>query len=356
MAVTQKEIAANLGVSRELVKFALSGTGRVSAEARQRIIAEAARLGYTAQHNRAARSLIARRYGRRVRTDIIAVLMPEAFFGGIALPRVPFFAPFIEGIEQAAGEQGLDIFLCSSRLGALPRLLEAGEVDGVISVADSTARLRTMNLPVVNFGRPGDGWAVGIHPDNYRGGQLATQHLIDLGHREIACLGFAPGEAPDRLYQPAHDRNEGYRDALANARIHFTGKLFLDDIVSPDVDSGVAAMGRLLARDADFTGVVCFNDLIAMGAIQALRAAGRRVPQDVSVIGFDDVSLQYPLRPLLTSIAFDRFAMGRRAVDLICEARAALEEGQTLTNHDESFAVQLVQRASTGVPPREMAL
>ena len=103
---------------------------------------------------------------------------------------------------------------------------------------------------------------------------------------------------------------------------------------------GEAAMNSLLERREKFSAVVCYHDLFAIGAIKALKAAGLRVPEDVSVVGFDDISIEYGARPPITSVAFDREAMGRRAVQMLCD-------GETGEAVQEVFPVELVVRGST---------
>jgi len=347
--VTQKEIAQRAGVTPVLVSRALSGHPSVAKATRERIESLARELGYNAGSNLDARSLIAKRYGKRVRTDIIAVLMPASFFG-MALPRIPFFAPLIEGIEQSAAERGLDIHLCSPRDGRLPRLVERGGVDGIVSIVWSFPELEALDLPVVGFGEPG-GWMPALMPDNRRGALLSVRHLVELGHKRIACLAFSVSHFPGHRFEVAADRIEGYKEGLIEAGLPVDENLIGGHVVHPTVEAGIIGMERMLeSGPADFTGLVCYNDLIAMGAIEVLRRHGRCVPEDVSVVGFDDVSEQYRFDPPLTSVHFDRFAMGCRAVELICQRR---EQGQqsTRNQNDEIFPVEVKIRSSTGAPP-----
>jgi len=344
-ATTQRELADRIGVTPVLVSRALSGHPSVAARTRERIQAAAAEFGYRADSNMEARMLIARRHGKRVHTDIIAVLMPVRSFEGVTLPRLPFFAPFIEGVEEGAAELDMDVHLCTMRNGRLPHLLERRGVDGVISLGLGFEALEPLQLPAVCFGGPGK-WGMGVLPDNLEGARLATRHLIELGHRRIACLAYDAG-VPGYWYQTAADRAAGYRDALAESGIAVDETLIAGPVHSTAIEAGVEAMARLLERTTDFTALVCFNDLLAMGAIQVLRAAGRRVPDDVSVVGFDDVSGHYPFEPKLTSIAFDRYAMGLHAVAMLRQARDAADAGAPPPTSDEIFPVELVVRQST---------
>ena len=344
MSVTQKEIAQHLGLSRISVARALNGYANVPEATRLRVEEAARELGYDSKSNLGAKSLIARRYGRRVQTDIIALLMPVTFFEGVALPSLPFFAPFIAGVQEEATARGMDVFLCSPRQGKLPALVASGGVDGVICLATPPPEITRVELPAVNFGGPGGDWATGLFPDNRAGTARITEHLLSLGHRRIAGLMFSPQDG----YAPAVERTAGYRLTLETHGL-WDEDLLLQDITSPTEEAGYSAMVQLLAAGRDFSAVVCFNDLIAMGAMRALAEAGRLVPGDVSVAGFDDVSPQYPGAVKVTSIAFDRLAMGKRAVAVIDDGRGAqAREGHKPPGRaGDCFPVQLMVRDST---------
>ena len=350
--LTQRELADRIGVTPVLVSRALSGHPSVAARTRERIEAAAREFGYRADSNIEARVMSARRHGKRVHTDIIAVLMPNYSFAGMALSRLPFFATFIDGIEEAAARLEIDVHLCTVREGRMSRLVERNGVDGVICLGGFDY-FNEIPLPTVNFGGAGQ-WAMGVYPDNREGARLATSHLIELGHRRIAYLAYAVNNDPANYYSVTLDRIDGYRRALGEAGIAVEEHRIGGFAGHPTIEAGAEAMSRLLQTSGgDFTAVVCFNDVLAMGAVQALRAVGHRTPEDVSVVGFDDVTEQYPFEPKLTSIAFDRYAMGMRAVHMVHAARAATEDGSPLPKYDEIFSVKLVARHSSARPPLE---
>lgn len=337
MAVSQKEIAEALGVDRSLVAHALRGDARVAEATRERIEEAARRLGYDASSNRGARALAARRYGTRVKTGIVAVLLPPRFMG--QSPRaVPFFMPLLDGIELEAQERDLDVLLASWHEGRLPRLVADGGVDGVICLfaALDAEQLRAVQMPVVHLLNAGPG-THNLLPD-YRGGTYqATAHLSALGHRRIAFLSLP-------LNNMAHrERALGYRDALRAADLPVAENWLLE-LDAPTIEAGREGWRQLLARDAQISAVMCFNDLMAMGVIEAARETGRRVPEDVSVAGFDDVGEHYDFSPALTSVFFDRRALGRRAVQLI---GATPDDGANVEVQQEIAQVQLVIRGST---------
>lgn len=358
--LTHRQIAEELGVSRQLVGFALRGEGRMSDEIRQRILDVAKVNGYDQYSNGAARSLAALRHGKRTRTGLMAVLFPPTFQGR-PLSSVPFFMPFFDGLESEAIEHDLDLMLCPLRSAGLPRLVREGHVDGVVCLVTDRLELepfKSLQLPFVHIlvavGREEE---VADTPylsiDARSGSALATRHLIELGHRNIAFLGFSG--LPEAKKKADVTSFAGFRDELSSHGIVPDPAMVERELSSVSVQTGHEAMQRLLARCTEggtlpFTGLVCDNDLLAMGAIRALEEAGHTVPADVSVVGFDDVSTQYAFVPALTSIRFPREEMGRRALRLLAQASAAGEDRPatlaTGLTH-EVFPVELVQRDST---------
>lgn len=341
--ITQKDIAHNLGVSRETVKFALNGNGGVAAATRERVLREAERMGYSRTSNTAARTLAAQRNGSRAVTGTIAVVSAAAF-DSAPLRNVPFFAPLFAGIEAEARIRDLDICLLPLREERLPRLISERGVDGAICLGEAAIipRINEFEVPIVGLDVYSD-CAPHIVPADRKGMKLATRHLIELGHRRIAFIGHG-------LHFPsAVERFEGYRAAMNEAGLGLDEKLIETTLMHSEAEHGGAAAERVLSRTRQrtgkptFTAIVCYHDLFAMGAVRALQAAGLRVPDDVAVVGFDDVSTHYSFAPAITSVSFDRHAMGRRAVQVI----GALLEGETIETQHEVFPVELVVRDST---------
>jgi LacI family transcriptional regulator len=344
MAVTQKQIAQHLGLSQPIVAQALNGHPAVAEGTRQRVRDAARAMGYGAHSNSAARSLIARRHGGRYKTGTIAVLM-GSFFEGLPLHDVPFFKPLLRGIECEAVERELDVSFCMSSRNQLPRLVVEQGVDGVLSIYSKTMNIllreRQLRLPALCVGdaAPGE-W--GLLPDNFEGVRLATQHLIDLGHRRIAYLGYLNTDWPEI---GDGNRLDGYFQALKDSGIAVANELIDTHLEAPTQEAGAAGMERLLARTRNVTALVCYNDTSALGAIRKAQELGLRVPQDMSVVGFDDTSEEYNFEPRLTTIRFDRVKMGRRAVQLLCEA--AEETPPVAADQHELLPIELVQRDST---------
>jgi LacI family transcriptional regulator len=349
--LTHRQIAEKVGVSRQLVGFALRGEGRMSDEMRRQILEVARDNGYNEFSNGAARSMAARRYGKRALTGVMAVLFP-ATFEGQPLSSVPYFMSFFEGIESEVIERGLDLMLCPLRPQGLPRLVREGHVDGVISLLTHRTPLeplQELDIPIVHIALATNRLveienSTAIMMDDHNGGTLATRHLLELGHRKIAYMGFSR----DDEKQSKDTRNyQGYLDALREYQVVPDESLIDTSLSSKTVQVGNDAMKQMLCgRTPNFTGLVCQNDLIAMGAIRTLQEAGQRVPEDISVVGFDDVSTQYAFHPALTSISFPRHEMGRRAVQILLE-KSKKSSGADSLPQREIFPVELVIRDST---------
>jgi LacI family transcriptional regulator len=340
--VTQKQIAQQVGVTQQLVALALQNSPRVADATRARIWDAARQLGYSPNSNRHARVLAAKRHGTPISTDILAVIF-EPLKNSPATSD-PYFMPLVDGIEIEAGRRGYDLFLMPARTTGLPWLIREGWIDGVILLGahPHLYGLEELSTPVVTLGSALEGVA-GLTPRDEEGAYLATRHLLHLGHRRIAYLG--PGHWPS-----ATARFAGYRRALQESGLPFTEELVENTLAEPMIGEAQSAMARLLGR-ARFTGLVCHNDPVAMGAIQYATSVGLQVPRDLSVTGFDDVSEQYHFQPPLTSVAFAGIEMGRRAVQMLCEEIVHLTEQETTAAGQETFPVMLKVRASTAHPP-----
>jgi DNA-binding LacI/PurR family transcriptional regulator len=346
MAITQRELANRLGMSRQIVGHALNGHPRVAEETRRKVLKAAEQYGYTAQSNHEARALIARRYGKRVRHDMIAVMMAMGKHPGGLMRDMPYYAPVFHGIEEEAANRNVDVALHTFRLNYLPRYIREKRVDGVIAFASTPERnqgLYEEGIPLLTIGTHGE-HSSSILADDYRGISLTTQHLIELGHRRIAYLGQGTN------FEIGAERLRAFRDSMRSRGLKVPKELIEATLLQPFAANGNDGMKRLWRRTKNFTAVVCYNDNIAMGAIEFLQSAGIHVPQEVSVTGFDDVSCEYQFRPTLTSVSFDRRAMGRRAVAVfyeLLEKMSADNTGAAPPLHHEVFPVQLVVREST---------
>ncbi|MDH6182194.1 DNA-binding LacI/PurR family transcriptional regulator [Microbacteriaceae bacterium SG_E_30_P1] len=277
-APTLEAVAAEAGVSRSTVSRVVNGSVHVSPDVVLAVNAAIERLNYIP--NRAARSLANRR------TMAIALVVPEdaqRFFGD------PFFSEIMQGITNVIEDSDYVLNLQLARPTAPSaktiRYLLGGNVDGAIVVShhsgDEFFTTLDSTIPVVFGGRPFHPDAHGnsfVDVDNEAAGALGTQHLIDLGRRRIATIS-----GPSNM-QAALDRHTGWRRALEDAGLDASLVATGDFTMA----GGAAAMRELLDREPALDGVFVASDLMATGAISVLRSRGRRVPEDVAVVGFDD--------------------------------------------------------------------
>jgi DNA-binding LacI/PurR family transcriptional regulator len=312
----------------------INGQAKVSEHARKAVEDAIDELGYVP--NAAARALVTRR------TSTIALVIAESeerVFGE------PFFAGTIRGIGAALTEADRQLVLlfaqASQRRGSLDRYLTRQHVDGVLLLSlhdddELPERIRAQGLPVVVGGRPGGGASTGfVDVDNVQGAGLAVSHLVERGRRRIATIA-----GPADMVAGA-SRYTGYVDGLAAVGREVDERL----VVRGDFGqaSGEEAMRTLLERDPAIDAVFCANDLMAAGALRALADAGRRVPEDVAVVGFEDAPIAASTTPPLTTVHQSPEEMGRAMVEMLLASSApddGAPAGRMLTTH-------LVVRASS---------
>lgn len=340
---TSEEVAKLAGVSRATVSRALNGSARVSAEAKERVHAAISALGY--EPDMVAQSLV------RQRTRVIAVsLFPESEpLSHLGEAPYYFYLGVLENIEREAVSLGYDLLLPSYPYGKPPnqyiRSLQTRRVAGCIMLHASDSRIRALtdsDIPTVFIDRMVQGsHASYVKSDNIDGAHQAVEHLLSLGHRRIA---FLTGSTTDLS---GLERLLGSQQALAQAGITPDSGLIRQS--GWNIDQAYEAAKVLLAERRDFTAIVAGSDLMATGILRALVEHGLRVPDDVSLVGFDDIDLcQYTIPPL-TTIRQDRVAMGRGAVQRLI----ALIEGTGETS-PLILPTQLIVRKSTGPAPEEL--
>lgn len=307
---TLEEVAATAGVGRGTASRVINGSTKVSDRARQAVESAIAELGYVP--NRAARTLVTQR------TDAVALVIAESeerVFGE------PFFAGVVRGVGIALSEAGLQLVLLiahnAQRHGRLDDYLTRQHVDGVLllSLHDDDAlpeRIRDRGLPVVLGGRATEQQkGAYVDSDNALGARLAVDHLVHRGRRRIAAIAGPSDMVVGRT------RHDGYLAGLHAAGIETDDAL----VVRGDFSqvSGESGMRVLLSRRPDLDAVFCANDLMAAGALRVLREAGRDVPRDVSVVGFDDAPLSQSTHPPLTTVHQSPEQMGREMVALLID-------------------------------------
>jgi LacI family transcriptional regulator len=320
-----KDVAEDAGVSVGTVSNVLNRPERVATATRSRVLAAIERLGYV--RSESARQL------RAGRSRMLALLVLDL--------ANPFFVAVAKGASVAAREAGLGVMVCHSEQSAAEEaeyvaMFAEHRVRGVlVTPVDATGRslapLRRQGIPYVCVDRlagPGEG-ACSVSVDDRAGAALAVGHLVSLGHRRIAYVN-----GPERLTQ--------CQDRLAGALSVAPGLRVLD-VPRLDVAAGRDAGSRLLGLTPRPTAVFCANDLIALGVLQTLHAAGVRVPDDLALVGYDDIEFAAAAAVPLTSVRQPAFLMGRRA------ARLLLSEGDGDHAHERVvLPPELTIRRSSG--------
>jgi DNA-binding LacI/PurR family transcriptional regulator len=338
--VTLEEVARVAGVSRATVSRVVNGNSRVAPEVRRSVERAVDRLGYVP--NRAARSLVTRR------SDSIGLVITEPTG---RLFDDPFFPRLLRGIGGALSARELQLVLLMPQSpqeeSRIERYLTAGHVDGALLVSlhgddPLPSAVARRGIPVVVGGRPPSGTEVSyVDVDNVQGGRSAVRHLIALGRTAIATISGPPDMSPGL------DRLAGYGQALASADLERDARL---EAVGDFTQAGGAeAMRRILAARPDVDAVFAASDLMAAGAVQVLRAAGRRIPEDVAIVGYDDSPVAETTEPPLTSVRQPIEEMGAEMVRLILERTA----NPSSAPRKVILATQLVRRRSSEGVPRE---
>lgn len=330
MRTKLKDIARECKVDVATVSRALNEVYGVREETRQRVLAVAARLNY--RPNRLAKGLATGR------SHTLAMIISDI--------RNPFFAELARGAEDAAYQAGYDLVLCNSDLSSskqvryIHSLLEK-RVEGILmntvaglSLAEQE-ELSGSGVPIVLLNRPPAsirGFST-VLADNYEGGYLAGNYLAECGHRVIGHL------TGPREHGNLAERAKGFQRAVEGARAaalivrgHHSG------------EGAYEMMKKLLSQRKDVTAVFAANDAMAFGAIRAVFEAGLRVPEDISVIGFDNVELAGIIRPPLTTVHQPKYEMGRAAVEILL--RQATRPDSSTPEH-RLLEVKLVVRESS---------
>ena len=318
---TIKDIAKDIGVSVATVSNVLNGKPNVGREIRQKVLRVARKLGYSP--NRAAQAM------RTGRTRAIGLVLPDL--------TNPFFPELAQAVENTARTAGLLVCLIDSQ-GRIDgesngfALLMQHSVDGVIWCpvgAKLPENLRNFSHPIVLIDRPRPGFDV-VHSDYLKGGLLLAEYALRMGHSRIGLLS-----GPQNLTS-ARQRRDGFVNAFPEMfKIAWEVHLKFDGLLTPD------AIDALKHRKGA-TLIVAGNDLIAINAIRCLVEHGVRVPEDVSVTGFDNIRWSDVVTPRLTTIAQPVGAIGAKAVELVREKMS----GASIANRCTVLDVTLIERDS----------
>lgn len=334
--VTMTDVARAVGCSQATVSLVLNGVTdiKLSRSLRDRVIAVAGELGYVLPAGKA---------------DQVGPASGTIAFVVDQLATSPEAVVAIEGARQASWAAG-QVVLAAQTMSdpqmeqrTLRALTGRGTV-GLIYMAIFTRRLvvptllRELDLPVVLLNcTTEDGAFPSVVPAEIAGGETATRHLVEQGHRRIATIMGEP------WMDAAKDRLKGYRRALTSANIEYDPALVIEGDWS--ASAGYAATARLLALPQRPTAIFCQNDRTAIGCYEALKEAGLSIPGDISVVGYDDEEISRHLHPPLTTVVLPHRAMGQWAVERLTTAR----EGE-LPIHPVGLACTLVERNSVAKP------
>jgi len=333
-AATLEEVAARAGVSRATASRVLRGASNVSVSAREAVHRAAREINY--RPNRLARSLVT---GRSESIAFVVSESEERMFAE------PFFLGMLRAAQEGIAAADLQMmFTVAATEDERQRFIDyaaGGHVDGALLLSmhgsdDLQQRLEEVGVPTVLSGRPPDPAADLYHvdADNVYGGRVATQHLIDQGRTAIATVtGFLDMCA-------GQDRLAGYREALAQAGVAPDDSLVMEGGFA--MTEGYETTLRLLERRPDIDALVMASDLAAMGAVRALQRLGRKVGDDVAVIGFDDIRAAAEHEPPLTTVRQPISDLGATMARLLIDRLG----GESPDEHAVLLPVELVVRAT----------
>jgi len=335
------DVAREAGVSKTSVSFAFNSPERLSPDTAARIRDVADALGY--RPHPVARMLTQRR------TWTLGVLTPQALSVVFANP---FFATFSQGVATAAEEAGYGLLFVSPVYGSLARAIGRATVDGFVAIGLSdrhpeVEQIRRADLPIVLVDSTALSDHTAVDIDDESGARAAADHLLALGHREFLVIGVEPPTPGPHFDQGIMGRRlAGYRAALHQAGIELS-----DDrvVVGPaTVDGGAACLTHAWEDGARPTAVLVMSDVMAVGAIGAAHRLGMRVPDDVSVVGFDDIDLARHIQPPLTTVHQPVRRKGEEACRLLL---AAIERPDVARPKHLRLETRLIVRGSSGPAP-----
>jgi DNA-binding LacI/PurR family transcriptional regulator len=329
-----KDIARIANVSSSTVSRALQNSRLISSRTAERIQHIAKESGYRA--SAIARGLVTQR------TKTIGVVVTTI--------ADPFVSEVVSGIEEYGNEHGYSVFLANSNADAeretkVVHSFSEQRVEGVVVTSSRVGALyrpllSEMRIPIVliNNQHPGE-FVNSVLIENVKGSTEVTNHLIQLGHRRIAYLGDRYG------YQSDMERSTGYREALERAGLPFLPEL----VVHGDgkCEGGMTGVEVLLNLPKPPTAIFCYNDMTALGALRQLYLRKMRVPDDISIIGFDDLFIASYTQPPLTTVRQPRRLMGKLAMESLLKLIAGEKSATTI-----KVPAELIVRESTA-PPRK---
>jgi len=332
---TSQDVAKLAHVSRTTVSFILNNVPGVSisASTRKRVLDAAKKLNYSP--NSAGKRLVS---GKSHTIGFILCQSPEQIFNDAFLPQV------ILGLEQAVLQQGFHVLLKPvepSDTGGYTRLITENHVDGILLSGprqddQALIRLHEQRVPILLMGQlPGTDIPF-VDVKTSAGAEMAVNHLIGLGHKRIGLITNA-----SLNYTSARQRCDGYLEALKKANLPIDQSLIREGDYTPA--SGYAAMNTLLTLTPRLTAIFVASDVVAMGAILAIKEAGLQIPKDIALVGFDDIPLAEYYDPPLTTIRLPAFGLGWASGERLMR----LIQGEGLEREDVFLNSELIVRKSS---------
>ena len=333
--VVSQDVANLAGVSRTTVSLVLNNVegANISPATRQRVLDAADQLGYVP--NATAQALVTQ---RAQAIGLIMTRSPDHIASDNFLPQI--LGGLLNVIKKENFRLLIEIVEDGEHDRAYIELAQAKHIDGMIILTPRATdvglkKLGEMNIPAVLFGYLPECTLPSVHVDDRKAAETATQYLIGLGHREIACILNAP-----HIYNTGRDRALGYRDALKKANIPFRESLVR--YADFDPSSGYEAMQSLLDAGEKFSAVFVASDNVAMGAKSALQKANLAVPEDISMLGFDNIPWAAYASPPLTTIKVPAQKMASEACSLLLD----LIKGEKPEQQDVVLDAELIVRQS----------
>jgi LacI family transcriptional regulator len=337
---TIKDVARHAGVSTMTVSRVVNKSGYASGDTRARVEQAVAELGYVP--NAVARHL------RSKRTRTVALVLSDI--------TNPFFTTIARGVEDVAAARNFAVMFCNTDESEVEeneylQMLIERQIDGVLLVPSGSSPepfrlLGSHNVPLVVLDRRVSSATFDeVRSDSEAGAYQLVRHLLELGHRRIAML------SGQRTISTSADRIAGYERALKEAGIPIDPALIRNDGFA--VAAGRSAARKVLATRPRPTAIFAGNNFIAFGAIRAIRDIGLLVPEDVSLVCFDDVPDEWAIDPFMTCIVQDAYSMGRRAAELLL---TRLTSDRPTKPRSIILPIKLVVRRSSAPPPSIAAI
>lgn len=335
MRLTIKDVAKKANVSIATVSLVINNNNRISNTTRTKVLHAIKELNY--YPNKSAQSLVNKRTGN------LGFILTDDHF----LRTEPFYTRIFLGSEFEAKRNEFYVLLATVKTDfnegdQIPRFVLEGSVDGIIIAGKIPTELLTellkykIPLVCVDYYRSRKDYPV-VLIDNIQGGMIATEHLLGLNHKKIAFLGG------DIHHPSISDRLIGYKSALQNANIKLDENIVITDAPYPNKQNGYNSTQLLFERDADVTAIFACNDAMAIGAMQFMKDNNISIPNDVSLIGFDDVETDLLLDPPLTTLRVPKIDLGVEAVKYLVD----IIENKNSFSKKIIIPVDLVIRNST---------